>query len=200
MRIEGTQGSQGTQVKSSNRKCSVNKVVVKYFAIFANFAGNHLCWYLFLIKLQVFGPATSLKVFSCEYCEIFKNVYFQEHLQSCRRLLLSRLIFKREPFLKLVNIPIKLTFSVPFNLVLRIFFKCKLLISPPWKLRKNFSNINYMLKMLIRNYIAYLSNFSWLSNRYSRDRSRTSEIFPVEFLVAVVNTDFYWLLSFRALS
>ena len=35
-----------------------NKVVHKNFAIFA---GKHLCWSLFLIKLQAFRPATSLK-------------------------------------------------------------------------------------------------------------------------------------------
>ena len=39
---------------------------------------------LFLINLQSFRPATLLKrdstqVFSCEYCEIFKNTYFEEH-------------------------------------------------------------------------------------------------------------------------
>ena len=36
---------------------------------FANFTGNHLCWSLFFKKLQVFSPATLLKisqVFSCE--------------------------------------------------------------------------------------------------------------------------------------
>ena len=34
------------------------------------------------------GPKTSLKIdstsddFSCEYCEIYKNTYFQEHLRT----------------------------------------------------------------------------------------------------------------------
>ena len=35
------------------------------------FTENHLCWSLFLIKL-----------FPCEYCEIFKNTYFEEHLRT----------------------------------------------------------------------------------------------------------------------
>ena len=51
----------------------------------ANFTGKNLCWSLFLIKLQVFRPATLLKRdsdtgISCEICEIFKNVFFEEHL------------------------------------------------------------------------------------------------------------------------
>ena len=35
--------------RSSHRKCSVKKDVLKTFA---NFTGKHLCWILFLIKLQ----------------------------------------------------------------------------------------------------------------------------------------------------
>ena len=34
-------------------------------------------WSLFLIKFQIFR-----QVFSCEYCEIFKNTYFEEHLRT----------------------------------------------------------------------------------------------------------------------
>ena len=49
--------------------------------IFAIFSGKQLCWSLFLMKLQVRKPATLLKkyptqVFSCEFCEIFKNRFF----------------------------------------------------------------------------------------------------------------------------
>ena len=44
-----------------------------------------LCWSLFLIKLQFWGPATLLKktptqVLSCEIYKLFKNNYFEEHL------------------------------------------------------------------------------------------------------------------------
>ena len=42
-----------------------------------NFTGKHLCWGLFLIKLQALG----LKLFSCEICEIFRNTYFEKRLQ-----------------------------------------------------------------------------------------------------------------------
>ena len=49
------------------------------------FTGKNLCWSLFLIKLQLWEPATLLKkaptqVFSCEICKLFKNNYFEEHL------------------------------------------------------------------------------------------------------------------------
>ena len=54
---------------------------------------------LSFIKLQSFSPATLIKrgsnteVFSCEYCEILKNTYFEEH---CKRLLLLTVIFSQE--------------------------------------------------------------------------------------------------------
>ena len=40
-----------------------------------NYAGKNLCWSLLLIK-------SPTQVFSCEICEIFKNIYFEEHLQT----------------------------------------------------------------------------------------------------------------------
>ena len=54
---------------------------------FAIFTGKHLYWSLFLIKLQAFRPATLLNRgsntgVSCEICEIFKNIYFEEHLRA----------------------------------------------------------------------------------------------------------------------
>ena len=42
--------------ENKNRRCSVKNGVLKNFTIFA---GKHLCWSLFLIKLQ--RPATLLK-------------------------------------------------------------------------------------------------------------------------------------------
>ena len=44
--------------RSSHRRCSVKKGVLKNFA---NFTGKHLCWSPFWILLQVFRPATLLK-------------------------------------------------------------------------------------------------------------------------------------------
>ena len=46
---------------------------------FVNFAGKHLCWSLFLIKLQTFS---ALQTFSFEICEVFKNTYLVEYLRT----------------------------------------------------------------------------------------------------------------------
>ena len=43
---------------------------------------EHMCWSLCLTKLQTFRPVTPTQVFSCDYCEIFKNSYFEEHLRT----------------------------------------------------------------------------------------------------------------------
>ena len=73
--------------RSSHRRCSVKKGFPKNLA---NFTGKHLCWSLFLIKLQAFRciPVKFAcvflltQVFSCEICQIFQNTYFEEHLQT----------------------------------------------------------------------------------------------------------------------
>ena len=70
--------------RSSHRRCSMKKV---FFKNFTAFTGKHLRWTLFLIKLQPWGRAALLKKefstgFSCEYCEIFKSTYFEEHLRT----------------------------------------------------------------------------------------------------------------------
>ena len=59
--------------------------------------GKNLCWSLFLIKLQLWEPATLLKkaptqVFSCEICKLFKNNYFEETLWTST----SKLYLKRD--------------------------------------------------------------------------------------------------------
>ena len=57
-RIERENGFEMDWVKivknrSSHRRCSIYKDISKNFAIFT---GKHLCWSLFLIKLQAFRP------------------------------------------------------------------------------------------------------------------------------------------------
>ena len=49
------------------------KATPKNFSIFTR---KYLCWGLFLIKLQ---DLRSMNIFY-EYCEIFKNAYFEENL------------------------------------------------------------------------------------------------------------------------
>ena len=53
----------------------LKEAVLKIFAIFT---GKHLCWGLFLIREK----ETQTQVPTREYCEIFKNTYFEEHLQT----------------------------------------------------------------------------------------------------------------------
>ena len=54
---------------TSHHKCSMKRAVLKNFA---TFTGKYLRWSLFLTKLQT----------SSEYCKIFKNPYFEEHLRT----------------------------------------------------------------------------------------------------------------------
>ena len=51
--------------KNCHWKCSMKKTVL---------IGKNLNWSLF------FNKAVPIQLF-CEYCEIFKNTYFEEHLQ-----------------------------------------------------------------------------------------------------------------------
>ena len=63
------------------------KGVLKNFAVLTR---KYLCWSLVLIKLQTIKHLTSglqlhqkvtpTQVFICEYCAMFKNTYFEEHL------------------------------------------------------------------------------------------------------------------------
>ena len=46
------------RLRSSHRRCSLKKGLLKNFTIFI---GKHLCWSLFLIKLQALRPVTLLK-------------------------------------------------------------------------------------------------------------------------------------------
>ena len=78
--------------KSSRSQVIFKIGLLKHFAIFTR---KHLCWSYFLIKLHAWRPANLLKrdfntdVFS-EYCEIFKNTSFEEHLQTAASVLLIK--------------------------------------------------------------------------------------------------------------
>ena len=63
--------------KSIRRKVFCKKDVAKTFA---NVTGKHLCWSLFLMKLQ--SGRTPAQEFSCELCEIFKNTVFIDTLTA----------------------------------------------------------------------------------------------------------------------
>ena len=61
--------------KSRQKRCSIKKDVLENFALFTE---KHLCWNLFLIKLQTWW---SESVFLW-ILQNFKNTYFEEHLRT----------------------------------------------------------------------------------------------------------------------
>ena len=70
--------------KSIHRRCSIRKVFLK---ILQNSQENTCTRVLFLIKLQAeacnfIKKETLAQVFSCEFCEIFKNTFFTGHLRA----------------------------------------------------------------------------------------------------------------------
>ena len=77
-------------VKSNTKQKQSPGVLYKTSVLknFAKFIGKHLCRSLFFNKVADLKPATLLKketptqVFSCEFCEIFKNTFPTEHFQA----------------------------------------------------------------------------------------------------------------------
>ena len=72
--------------RSSQRKFSIKKAVLKKLAIFA---WKHLFWSLFLISCQSFEKETATQVL--HRCKIFKNTYFQGYMYG-RLFLYSRIL------------------------------------------------------------------------------------------------------------
>ena len=70
-------------IRSSHHRCSVKKDVLRNFT---KFIGKHLCQSLILINFFNFIKKETLtQVFSCEFCEIFKNTFFTEHLWTTKK-------------------------------------------------------------------------------------------------------------------
>ena len=70
-----------TERRDSNQKCLWKKLFLKILT------GKQLYWSIFLIKVAGlhtcnFIKETPTQVLSCEYSEIFKNAYFEEHLRA----------------------------------------------------------------------------------------------------------------------
>ena len=64
-----------TLYRSSHQRSSIKKVVLRNFT---KFTGKQLCQSLFFdIKKEALA-----QVFSCEFCEIYKNTFFTEHLRA----------------------------------------------------------------------------------------------------------------------
>ena len=108
-------GNSSTIFRSSHWKCSIRKAILKNFVIFT---GKHLCWGLFLLKLQAFRPLTVLKRDFNTDIFLWISGNFYEHLfwrtrsshQSCsvRKGLLRNLTKLQENTCARVSFLIKL--------------------------------------------------------------------------------------------
>ena len=68
--------------RTNHQRCSMKKGVLKYFT---KFTGKHLCQSLFFNK--VIKNETLAHVFSCEFCDIFKNTFFTDASYKTRNYL-----------------------------------------------------------------------------------------------------------------
>ena len=109
-------------VTSSHRGVFCEKGVLKNLP---DFTGKHLCWNLFLVKLNAFS---GLQIYQNKnrlqyrfFCEIFKNTYFEEHLRTTA----SKLLFREKPHWlnKMRFIDIANTFHKDRSSRLRLFCK-----------------------------------------------------------------------------
>ena len=91
--------------RSSDQRCSTKEAVLHNYAIFT---GKHRSWSLFLIR--EIGA-------SCEYCEIFKNTYFDQHLRTVTSVIFA---FSRQLFSQKSSIII---FEMVLNLPLQYLLK-----------------------------------------------------------------------------
>ena len=82
-----------TAIRSSHRRCSIKNGVLKNFA---KLTGKHLCQSLVFNKVadsacNFIKKETLVQVFSCEFCKIFKNTFYTEHLWTTASALLKLL-------------------------------------------------------------------------------------------------------------
>ena len=61
--------------RSSHQRCSVRKGVLRNFT---KFTGKQLCWRPEACNFIKKEALT--QVFACEFCEIYKGIFFTEHL------------------------------------------------------------------------------------------------------------------------
>ena len=109
--------SRSSLYRSSHRRCSIKKVVLKKFAIIYVGVSLYKSCRPLGLKLQtcnLIKESLQHSCFSGEYCEILKNTYFEEHLettasacstlylQDCQ-MLLVRLKLQHRVQLKLYN-------------------------------------------------------------------------------------------------
>ena len=75
--------------RTSHRRCSIKKGVLKNFA---KFIGKHLYQGFLCLSVPKYSSGLKLEtrlpeqVLSCEFCESFKNTFFTEHLRKKKQL------------------------------------------------------------------------------------------------------------------
>ena len=124
---------------------------------FANFTRKHLCWALFLIKLQANTGETPTQAFSSKICKIFKNTYSKN---ICERLFLP--ITYSCKFLKhfIIFLP-NFCICRGEGLKQKGYHDSQMANRQTWLLVCNFAQIIHFFKMLFVNVIRF---YTWLVN------------------------------------
>ena len=76
--------------RSSRSQLFLKKVALKKFA---NFSGKHLCWNLFLIKLQGFRPEIQHRCFPVKFTKLLRTSFLYNTSGGCFCMLLVLLLF-----------------------------------------------------------------------------------------------------------
>ena len=82
-RIKLSNSSLEVLFRSSHPEVFCKKGILRSFT---KFTGKHLCHSLFLNKVADRLLQTLAQVFSCEFCEISKNIFFIEHVLATASL------------------------------------------------------------------------------------------------------------------
>ena len=138
-------------IRSSHRRCSVKKAALKKLT---NFTEKHPCWSLFLIKLLANFIKKRLqdRCFPLKLREIFKNIYFEEHLRIAAASLSTTNLatlhcFHQKIFQQEIVISKK-----------RNFFGKTLDFLPPWKPGLYISRLLFFSSLNIMNFQSIAAN------------------------------------------
>ena len=136
LRCEESNGFKG---RSRYRRCSIKKPVLKNFSIFT---GKHVLG-LFLIKFKAWRvKETATQVFFCEFCEIFKNSFFEEHLRTAASINARCQMFNTE------KIPFE-SYNLYCACFIHVFLSNKYFLATPWVTRKPFmKSRKFLIKFL----------------------------------------------------
>ena len=107
-------------VRSSHRRCSIRKRVLRNFA---KFIGKHLSQSLFFNKYAGPRPGSEslAQKFSSEFCEISKNTFFTEHPRETTSVPLRLLLFiRRQPVTKVNLLHLQQIFN-PFHVLVSFY-------------------------------------------------------------------------------